>query len=119
MRIFYCVMVLLVLLVPGCIVASRDPVGMTLVVRVYDAASGVAVAGDGYWLDSLAWREPGENEAQAEGAHEFTVQLGRRAGGWLVVKRAGCERWRLRVRYEIETSKVMEVPVRLHCDNGT
>lgn len=107
---------LALLLLAACVAArGKGEVSAVMVLRVLvlDAGTGEPLEADVYWVPSREWRPPRIEEWQAQGVHQFTLSLGAAESGWLVVMREGYAVWRLRVRYEIATSKEMVMPVRL------
>ena len=86
-----------------------------LVIRssIMDEETERPVRGDVYVVDSVAYREPEPYEQHYAGVDAFELALFGDINAWLIVKAPGNETWRLRLSFNLKTSRELTGPVRL------
>ena len=80
---------------------------------IVDEQSGAPVHGDVYVVDSVDYRDPAPADQRYAGVEEFELALFGDINAWLIVKAPRYETWRLRLSFNLNTSRELTGPVRL------
>ena len=80
--------------------------------KIYDDLTGAPMMANVAWIVWEELRAATTDDFQHEAASIDLILPGT-VSGWLVIEKVGYETWTLQVSYQIFTSKVLEMPVRM------
>ena len=109
----------------AALVVPLDPAGTPeamplLVIRlsIMDEETGEPVRGDVYIVDSFDYREPLPNDQRYASVEDFELALFGDINAWLIVKAPGYETWRIRLSFNLKTSRELTGPVQMRRVQG-